>query len=210
MTALVTTVRRVLAAPSLVPLTLAAAGASALGVTLARGALGGSEGFVDEVRAGCLPFAGALVLSLAEPLALAEEARSGLVLLRLSRGGGTALLGRCAGLLLATLPSVLICALATGGLPADPLALLLELAVLAAGGLCLGAWLARPLLVPALWCLLVAGYLRPWFGDAPVAWLLPALGGLAGPAGALHALLWAAGALVLADVRLRAVAAGAG
>jgi hypothetical protein len=187
-----------------------AAAASWLGVALARNALGGSEGFVEEVRAGCLPFAGALVLSLAEPLAVAEEARSGLVLLRMSRGAGAALAFRCAGLVLATLPSVLVCALATGGWPPAPGALLLELTVLAAGGLWLGAWLSRPLLVPAIWCLLVVGYLRPWFGDTPVAWLLPALGELKGPAGAAHALLWAAGALVLAGSRLRAVAAGSG
>ena len=73
MQALVTTFRRVISAPSLVPLTLAASAASLLGVLIARNALGGSEGFVDEVRAGCLPFAGALVLSLAEPLALAAS-----------------------------------------------------------------------------------------------------------------------------------------
>ena len=132
------------------------------------------------------------------------------MLLRLSRGGGAALVWRCAGLVLATLPTVLLCALATSGWPVAPGALVLQLVVLAAGGLCLGAWLSRPLLVPALWCLLVAGYLRPWFGDVPVVWLLPALGELDGVMGAAHALLWTAGALVLADSRLRAVAAGAG
>jgi hypothetical protein len=210
MQALLTTVRRVLAAPALLPLTAAAAGASWLGVRLAQQGLGGSEGFVDEVRAGCLPFAGALVVSLAEPIAVAGEARSGLVLLRLARGAGPALAWRCAGLVLAALPTVLACALATGGWPADPFGVLLQLVVLAAAGLLLGAWLARPLCVPALWCLLVAGHLRPWFGEAPLAWLLPALGGPDGAAGALHALLWTAGALVLADARLRAVAAGAG
>jgi hypothetical protein len=33
----------------------------------------------------------------------------------MSRGAGAALAFRCAGLVLATLPSVLVCALATGG-----------------------------------------------------------------------------------------------
>jgi hypothetical protein len=90
MHALLSTARRVLLAPALVPLTLACAGLSWLAVLLARQALGGDQGFLDEVRAACLPFAGALVLSLAEPLEVGREAREGWLRLRAARGGGFA------------------------------------------------------------------------------------------------------------------------
>ncbi|HZJ71870.1 MAG TPA: hypothetical protein VFF36_13135, partial [Planctomycetota bacterium] len=105
--ALLSTARRVLLAPSLPLLTLVAAGSSFLAVLLASQALGGDQGFVDEVRGACLPFAGALVLSLAEPLDVGREVREGWLRLRVARGGGFALLSRWAGLLLGTLPTVL-------------------------------------------------------------------------------------------------------
>jgi hypothetical protein len=203
---LLSTLRRTLAAPALLPLSLAAAGLAWLGHQLAATALGGGEGFVDEVRSGSLLVAGVLVLSLAEPLAVAGEARSGLLLLRVARGGGFALPQRWLGLVLAMLPSVALAALAAGGLPAEPWPLLLDLLVLAAGGLLLGSLLERGLLVPALWLLLVAGQLRPWLVRAGAGWVLPALGHMTGPEGALHAALWCAGALLLAEWRLGSIA----
>ena len=57
-----------------------------------------------------------------------------------------------------------------------------ELFCLAAVGLALGAWLDRARLVPALWVLLVAGYLRPWTEGTPLVWVLPALGTSTGAA----------------------------
>jgi hypothetical protein len=202
---LLSTLRRTLGSPALLPLSLAAAGLAWLGRRLAESALGGGEGFVDEVRSGALLVAGVLVLSLAEPLAVAREARSGLLLLRAARGGGFALTQRWLGLVLAMLPTVALSALAAGGVPQQPLPLLLDLLVLAAGGLLLGSLLERGLLVPALWLLLVAGQLRPWLQDAGAGWLLPALGHMTGLEGVLHAALWCAGALLLADWRLGAL-----
>jgi hypothetical protein len=206
MHALRTTLRRTLAAPALLPLTLVAAGLSWLGRRLAQEALGGGEGFTDEVRTGALLLAGALVLSLSEPLELAREARGGLLLLRAAKGGGFALPQRWAGLLLAMLPTVALAALAGGALPPRPLPLLLDLGVLAAAGLLLGSLLERALLVPALWLLLLAGHLRPWLLAGGAGWLLPAFGRMDGAGGAAHAVLWSTGALLLAQWRLGAVA----
>jgi|GEM_PF-1840587 len=202
---LLSTLRRTLAAPALVPLTLVAAGLAWLGRKLAAEALGGGAGFVDEVRTGSLLVAGALVLSLAEALAVARDARSGLLLLRSARGGGFALPQRWLGLVLAMLPTVALASVASGGAPAAPWPLLLDLLALAAGGLLLGSLLERGLLVPALWLLLVAGHLRPWLESSGGAWLLPAFGHMQGAEGALHAALWCTGALLLADWRLAAV-----
>jgi len=201
--------RRTLLVPAMLPLTGVAMGLAWLGTRLARGALGGEEGFVDEVRAGSLLFSGALVLSLAETLAVMRDARSGLLLLRAAKGGGFSLPARWLGLLLASLPTVALASLAGGGGLRVPPPVLADLAVLCAGGLFLGSWLERPLLVPALWCLLVAGHLRPWLADNPVAWVLPAFGQLGGAAGLLHAALWCASMLLLAEWRLGAVAARA-
>lgn len=205
MLALLATLRRTLAAPALLPLSLVAAGLAWLGRRLAQEALGGGEGFVDEVRTGALLLAGALVLSLSEPLQLVHEARGGLLLLRVAKGGGYALPQRWAGLALAMLPSVLLAALAGGGLPPRPLPVLLDLSVLVAGGLLLGSLLERTLLVPALWLLLLAGHLRPWLLAGGAGWFLPAFGRMDGAEGALHAALWSGGALLLAQWRLSAV-----
>lgn len=210
MLALLSTARRVLLAPTLPLLTLVAAASSFLAVKLASEALGGDQGFVDEVRAACLPFAGALVLSLAEPLEVGREVREGWLRLRVARGGGFALTARWAGLLLGTLPTVLVCAWAAGGWPQQPLGALLELAVLCAGGLLLGAWLERALLVPALWCLLVAGHLWPWLAHGGASWVLPRLGGEVGPLQALAAASWCAGSLLLARARLGRLAGAGG
>lgn len=201
------TVRRSLLVPSSVLVALAAAGLAWVGAWLADSVLGGSDGFVQEVRAACLPFAAALALSLAEPLLVAREARSGLLTLRAARGGGFALGWRWAGLALSTLPVIAIAAWAGGAWPEHPLAVLLDLSILCAGGLFLGAWLERGQAVPALWCLLVAGNLHPWLADHWVAWLLPRLGDLSGLTGVLQATLWCVAFLVLADLRLRAVVA---
>ena len=206
MLALLSTARRVLLAPALLPLTAVAAGSSFLAVRLAGEALGGDQGFVEEVRRACLPFAGALVLSLAEPLEVGREAREGWLGLRVARGGGFALLSRWAGLLLATLPTVLLSAWAAGGWPERPELAVRELAVLCAGGLLLGAWLERALLVPALWCLLVAGHLWPWLEGGAASWVLPRLDGAGGGTPWLTATLWCAGCLLLARARLTAVA----
>lgn len=210
MLALLSTARRVLLAPALVPLTLVAAASSWLAVLLASQALGGDEGFLAEVRRACPPFAGALVLSLAEPLEVGREVREGWLVLRVARGGGFALLSRWAGLLLATLPTVLLAAAAAGGWPQDPAGMLLELGVLCAGGLLLGAWLERALLVPALWCLFVGGHLWPWLAGSGASWVLPRLDGSAGGAGWLPAAVWCAGSLLLARARLTAVAGAGG
>lgn len=205
--ALLDTLRRSLLVPSSALVVAAAAALAWFGAWLANSVLGGSEGFVDEVRAACLPFAAALALSLAEPLLVAREARSGLLTLRAARGGGFALGWRWAGLALSTLPAVALAAWAGGAWPDRPVAVLLDLSILCAGGLFLGAWLERGLLVPALWCLLVAGHLRPWLADHWAAWLLPGLGDLSGAAGVLHAALWCGGLLLLAQHRLGAVVA---
>ena len=210
MHAMLSTARRVLLAPALVPLTLVCAGSSWLAVLLASQALGGDQGFLDEVRAACLPFAGALVLSLAAPLEVGREAREGWLALRVARGGGFGLLPRWAGLLLGTLPTVLLCAWAAGGWPKQPLAVLLDLGVLCAGGLALGAWFERALLVPALWCLLVAGHLWPWLSAGAASWLLPRLGGEPSVRQALAAAVWCAGSLALARARLSVVVGSSG
>lgn len=201
---------RTLVAPSTLPVAFAAAALAFLGVLLARSALGGQEGFVDEVRHGSLLFAAALALSLAEPLEVGRDARGGPLLLRLVRGGRPALALRALGLVLATVPFVLVATWAGGALvPSQPVALVVEVFVLASGGLLLGAWFDRARLVPALWCLIVAGHLHPWLGEGfgrPVAWLLPELGGDVGAGALLHAGLWAAAALALAEARVLGVA----
>jgi hypothetical protein len=210
-----TTLRRTLFAPAAVAVTALAVALAWLGSYLAAAQLGADAAFLAELRAGSMLFGGALVLSLAEPLAVLRDARGGLLALRIARGGGFALGARWLGLLLATLPTVLLCGWASGGVPAAPLALLLDLAMLCAGGLALGAFLDRGLLVPALWCLAVLAQLRPWLGDSPAAWILPRIGDLGGAVagvsalGAAHALCWCAAALLLADWRLsRAVGRG--
>ena len=195
---------------------LAVAGAAAwLGARLATAGLGAGEGFVDEVLAGSLLFAGALVLSLAEPLELGRDARAGLLTLRVAKGGGYALGRRWLGLLLATLPAVALAAVAGGGWPEHPWVLLRQLGVLCAGGLALGAWFDRQLLVPALWMLLVAGHLAPWLADVapPLAWVLPRLGEVETDLGVwawAHAVVWSLGAACLARWRLDALVARGG
>ena len=196
---------RTWASPTAIPVVLVSMGAAYLGTRLAAEGLGASGGFVDEVRAGSLLFAGALALSLAEPLEVGRDARRGMLSLRVAKGGGLALAQRWLALGLAILPSVVAAAWASGSLPAAPVALGLQLLVLCAGGMLLGAWFERQLLVPGLWLLLVVAHLRPWLAEVlpPAAWLLPRLGDLEGLSGALHALLWCAGALLLAAARLR-------
>jgi hypothetical protein len=194
-------------------LAVAAAGAW-LGQELAAAGLGAGMGFLDEVLAGSLLFAGALALSLAEPLEVGRDARAGLLTLRVARGGSYGLGRRWLGLLLATLPAVALAALAAGGLPPEPWVLLRQLGVLCAAGLALGAWCDRHLLVPVLWVLLVAGHLRPWLLDVapPLAWALPRLGEVETGANAahawapwLHAGAWSLGAVWLARWRLAAL-----
>jgi hypothetical protein len=74
----------------------------------------------------------------------------------------------------------------------------------------LGSVLERGRLVPALWALLVLGHLRPWLVASewgrPVALLLPRLAEVSSDAGWPSAALWCAAALLLARVRLVAVA----
>ena len=203
---LVSTLRRSLLTPGLLAVSGVAAGLAWLGTKLAEGQLGGGEGFVDEVRTGALLLAGALVLSISDALAVGREARDGLLALRAARGGGFALPQRWIGLSLAMLPTVALAAAFTGGAPSHPLPLLLDLLVLAAGGLLLGSLLEGGLLIPALWLLLVAGGLRPWIAASGAGWLLPAFGRMEGVEGALHAGLWCVGALLLADWRLASIA----
>lgn len=203
--------RRVLCVPSLLPVVAVAAGAAWMGTWLAQYVLGGDDGFVEEVRHGSVLFAGVLALSLAEPLEVGRDARQGLLLLRRARDGGFALGRRWLGLLLATLPVATAAALAGGGLPEAAWSLLVELGLLCAGGLLLGACFSRAVLVPALWGLFVLGHLRPWLDGSGVgsfaALLLPRLGDTDGAFGLVHAGLWCAGALLLAERRLVAVAA---
>jgi len=213
MTVLQSTLRRTLVSAAFWPTVLVSLGASWVATQLVSASLGPTEEFLSEIRQGCMLFAGLLVLSLAEPLQVGREARGGLLLLRAVRANNFGLLSRWAGLLLATLPAVFAAAIASGGLPSSALALILQLAVLTAGGLLLGSFLERGRLVPALWVLAVVGQLRPWlvtnrWGGA-VAWLLPDLAGLQeGVApGMLHAALWIVGALCLARWRLSGVAA---
>lgn len=210
MRVILATVQRTWAEAALWPIVVLAAGLAWLGRRLALEALGGGEEYAGEVQAGALLLAGAAVLSLAEPLVLAREARGGLLLLRAARCGGFGLAGRWAGLMLAMLPALALAVVAGGGLPPRPLGVALDLVVLVAGGLLLGSLLERTLLVPALWILLVAGHLRAWLEPAGVGWLLPAFGQLDGWDGALHAVLWACGALALARWRLAAVAGRGG
>jgi len=206
---LLSTLRRTLFSPAMLPLALVAAGLAWLGRRLAAEALGAQQGFLGEVRTGSLLVAGALVLSMSGALAVRREARDGLLALRLARGGGFALPQRWAGLVLGMLPVVALAALFGGGPPPQPVPLLLDLLVLSAGGLLLGSVLEGGLLVPALWLLLLAGHVRPWLTGSGAGWLLPAFGRMDGVEGALHAGLWCAGALLLADWRL-GVAAGRG
>jgi hypothetical protein len=203
---LVSTLRRTLLTPGLLPASVVAAGLAWLGTRMADGQLGGGEGFVSEVRTGALLLAGALVLSISDALSVGREARDGLLALRAARGGGFALPQRWLGLVLAMLPTVTLAAVCAGGAPAHPLPLLLDLLVLAAAGLLLGSLLEGGLLIPALWLLLVAGGLRPWIAASGAGWLLPAFGRMEGVEGALHAGLWCAGALLLADWRLSTIA----
>jgi hypothetical protein len=203
---LLSTLRRTLWTPALLPVACVAAGLAWLGHRLAEVQLGGGEGFVDEVRTGSLLLAGALVLSMSETLSVRREARDGLLALRAAKGGGFALTQRWLGLALGMLPTVALAAAFGGGVPAHPLPLALDLLVLAAGGLLLGSVLEGGLLIPALWLLLVVGQLRPWLAPSGAGWLLPAFGHLQGVEGALHAGLWCAGALLIADWRLSAVA----
>ncbi|MGQ0553740.1 MAG: hypothetical protein ACT4PU_11050 [Planctomycetota bacterium] len=209
------TLRRTLATPAALIVCLATMALAWLAALLAEGTLGAGERLAGEVRLASALFAALLTLSLAEPLQVLGEARGGLLALRRARGGGFALPQRCLGLLLATLPAAGLASLAAGGWPASPLSLLLDLLVLCAAALCLGAFLERGLLVTALWLLLVAGALRPWLGESVsgesllVAWL-PQLGVMSGLFGSLKALLWSAGALLLAESRLRAAAAHGG
>jgi len=195
---------RIWRTPAYVPLIMVGAGAAFLAGRMAEALLGGPEGFAAEVRAGSLLFAGALVLSLSEPLEVGRDARIGGLMLRVARGGGFALVRRWLAVTVATLPAVGVAALAGGGWPAQPVTLLLQLAVLAAAGLALGSLMDRRLLVPALWALLVLAHVGPWLQTqwAPLAWVLPSLGHLQEPQGWLHGLAWAAGALFLARARL--------
>lgn len=203
MHAWLSTVRRSLFVPAVVPVLVMTGMGAWIANELARVALGAGEGFLAEARHGSMLFAGIVMLSLAEPLELGRDARSGLLLLRAARGGSFALVPRALGLLVACVPAVLVAGLAGGGLPSAGLDLALELALLTAGGMALGARFDRARLVPALWCLVLAGHLRPWLAEHPVggwvAWVLPRLGDTAGAWGALHTLLWCAGALVLAS-----------
>jgi hypothetical protein len=207
------TLRRTLVSASFWPTLLVTLGASWVAAQLVSASLGPTESFLAEIRQGCMLFGGLLVLSLAEPLQVGREAREGILLLRAVRANNLGLLARWLGLLFATLPAVLAAAIASGGLPSSMLALISQLAVLAAGGLLLGSFLERGRLVPALWVLAVVGQLRPWLArdgwGAAVAWLLPDLAGLqeGKMLGLLHAFLWVVGALCLTRWRLLAVAA---
>lgn len=200
---------RVWRSPAYLPVTVVTTLAAWLARYLSINLLGGPPAYQAEVSAGSQLLAGIAVLSLAEPLEVAREARCGLLTLRAARGAGFALVARWLALTLATLPSVALAAWAGGAPPADPLGLVLQLATLSAAGLALGAWLDRALLVPALWALLILAYLSPWLeaGAPPVAWIVPRLGHLDGLQGVAHALLWCSAALVLARSRLVAVAA---
>lgn len=204
--------RRCLTAPAVLPVLGLSGAAAFVADALARSGLGASEQVLADVRQGSLLFAGLLMLSLCEPLQVGREARGGILLLRLLRGGGFALLPRCLGLLLALLPALLCAALGARGLPAAPLQLLAGLVVLASGGLLLGAWCERGRLVAALWGLAVVGHLRPWLLPLPAGRVLAAaLPDLAAPltaAGLAHSACWSAGALLLAQWRLGRVAAG--
>lgn len=213
MNVLLSTVRRTLVPAVLWPTLLVTLGATWVATELVSANLGPTEEFLAEIRHGCMLFGGLLVLSLAEPLQVAREARDGLLLLRAARGKGFGLPMRWAGLFLATLPAVLAAGVVARGLPAAPLALALELALLAAAGLTLGAFLERGRLVPVLWALAVAGQLRPWLSASawgtPVAWLLPDFSGLdeGGVLAVAHAAAWIVGALLIARWRLGSVAA---
>jgi len=201
--------RRVWCVPAIVPVTVLAVGGTAFATLLTRSALGGG---VDDVRQGSLLFAGALFLSLCEPLEVGREARAGSLQLVAVRRRGLGLPARALGLWAGSLPVLSLAALASGGWPPDPVGLLGSQLVLGMAGLFLGAFLDRALLVPALWVLVLVGHLRPWIAAgaaAPLAWFLPGLGELrSGPALA-HALVWGAGLLCLAQWRLERVVARA-
>jgi len=208
--AVLSIVRRSLCVPALLPVAFVTAVLSWAGVWLARGAMGATPDYLADVRHGCLLLAGTLALALAEPLHTRADVGRGLLSLRFARSGGLGLLPRWIGLGLACLPMLALAALASGGLPSRPLLLASQLAVLAAGGLALGAVFERGRLVPCMLGLLVLGHLRPWIERASwgpaVSWLLPDLSALEGSQGLLHAALWSAAALVLARARLRCVA----
>lgn len=196
-----TIVKRTLLVPGFWPVLAVAAAAAWAGTWLAEQVLGGGQGFVAEARHGSLLFAALLLLSLAEPLQVADEARGGLLLLRHARGGGAALLTRWAALVLTLLPALALVALAAGGLPERPGLLVAQLGLLTAGGLALGCCLDRRRLVPALWALAVLAQLRGWLvvepWSRPLAWCLPDLSGVG-----WSGLLWALAVLALGRGRL--------
>lgn len=201
--------RRVWCVPAILPVTVLAVGATVFATMLARVALGGA---VADARQGALLFAGALFLSLCEPLEIGREARGGPLVLVAVRRRGLGLPTRALALLLGSLPVLGLAALASGGWPADPVGLIGSQLVLSMAGLFLGAFVDRALLVPALWGLVVVGHLRPWIAAgpaAPLAWLLPGLGELRSPVLLAHALVWGAGLLCLAQWRLERVVARA-
>jgi len=211
MFAVLSILKRTLLVPAVWPVAVVAVAAAWIGNDLAAHALGGDGAFVAEVRHGSLLFAALLLLSMAEPLQMAQETRSGLLMLRHGKGGGFALVARGTGLILSLLPLLCLAAWASGGLPAAPWGLLAQVAVLVAGGLVLGAWLDRRRLVAALWALAIVGQLRPWLtgldGSAVWVWLVPDLGAVGAGAAWAHGLLWALGALALAHGRLTALSA---
>ena len=211
-TVLLSVARRSLLVPALVPVAFVVSVSSWASIWLALESMGATEAYLAEVRHGCLLFAGALALSLFEPLRTGDDARRGMLRLRWAHRGALGLVPRWLGLVLATLPVVILAALAAGGAPGDPLALLIQLHVLAAGGMALGAFLERGRLVPALWALLVLGHVRPWVAASdwgrPLAWLLPRLSEVGAGQAAWPALLWCVGALLIARARLSVVASG--
>ena len=197
--------RRCWLAPHMLPLcafvALASAGASWLGVH----ALGAGPASMAELREGLMLLAALLHLGLCAPLALVDEARRGTLLLRRARGLGPQLGVRALALLLSTLPLCALVALVGFGGPADAARLALSLSAWVALGLLLGSVLSGATLRAALWTLGALSLARAlllhdgW--STALAWLLPPLPAPGAPS--VAAALWIAGALLLADWRLR-------
>ncbi|MED5329759.1 MAG: hypothetical protein VX916_00525 [Planctomycetota bacterium] len=200
---------RSLFVPQILPIAVIAVGASWLGVRLASSVLGGTEGFVGEVRDGAFLFSGALTISLAEPLGLWNEARAGMLTLTLARADFAGLLWRCVGLVMASTPVLFAVALVTGGWPSQPIGLIGDLSVMAAAGLFLGSFLRRSLLVPSFWLLLMIVHLRPWLDAGAghsVAWFLPQPEMTGEWPELVHGALWIGATLTLANWKVRQIA----
>ena len=199
--------RRCWFVPHLLPLCVVVSLCAALTHWLGVQVLGAGDPSLAELREGVMLAAVLVHLGLCAPLALREEARNGLLVLRRARGLGPGLWVRAAALLVSTLPVGALVMAITTGFPASPVAFVLSVAAWVALGLLLGSWFSGASLRTALWAAgalsLARGLLLSDDVARGLAWVLPPLP--APGVSLLPVLLWIAGAVLLADWRVRRV-----